>query len=86
MSPIGSLPVAGVEGTLLPGMKESVKVRLQGTDGGDLGIAHAPAPVERGDVLALADGSIWRVVNLIDLDHFGSIARVVDVLCMVEPA
>jgi hypothetical protein len=63
-----------------------IKLRLQDTDGGDLGIAHAPAPVERGDVLALADGSIWRVVNLIDLCDLGSITRVVDMLCMVEPA
>jgi len=63
-----------------------IKLRVQGTDGGDLGIAHAPAPVERGDVLALADGSIWRVVNLIDLDTLGNISRVIDMLCMVEPA
>jgi hypothetical protein len=86
MNPIGSLPADGVEGTLLPGMKEGIKVRLQGMDGSDVGMAHAPPPVERGDVLALADGSIWRVVNLIDLDHFGNVARVFDVLCMVEPA
>ena len=37
-------------------------------------------------MLALADGSIWRVVNLIDLDSLGNIARVIDMLCMVEPA
>jgi hypothetical protein len=69
-------------------------VRLQGTDGEDLGLAHAPAPVEVGDVLALADGSIWRVVSLIDLSYLETRAvfavengkRVVDVLCMVEPA
>jgi hypothetical protein len=69
-------------------------VRLQGTDGEDLGLAHAPAPVEVGDVLALADGSIWRVVSLIDLSYLEASAvfavkngnRVVDVLCMVEPA
>ena len=67
-------------------MKVGVKLRLQRTDGGDVGIAHAPAPVERGDVLALADGSIWRVVNLIDLDDLGSSTRVIDMLCMVEPA
>ena len=36
-----------------------IKLRVQGTDGGDLGIAHAPPPVQRGDVLALADGTIW---------------------------
>ena len=75
-------------------MDVGTKLRLMGTDGEDIGFAHAPAPVELGDVLALADGSIWRVVNLIDLyflegsalidmDH---VARVVDVLCMVEPA
>ena len=71
-----------------------ISVRLQGTDGDDLGFAHAPAPVEVGDVLALADGSIWRVVNLIDLFYLESsplfdvenLNRVVDVLCMVEPA
>ena len=63
-----------------------VKVRLQNTDGGDLGIAHAPAPVTRGDVLALADGSIWRVVNLIDLVDHDNTARVIDMLCIVEPA
>ena len=71
-----------------------ISVRLQGTDGDDLGFAHAPGPVELGDVLALADGSIWRVVSLIDLLHLGSsgrfdvenVSRVVDVLCMVEPA
>ena len=37
-------------------------------------------------MLALADGSIWRVVNLIDLYDLGNITRVVDMLCMVEPA
>ena len=68
------------------GVNVGIKLRLQGTDGGDLGIAHAPAPVERGDVLALADGSIWRVVNLIDLDDLGGITRVIDMLCMVEVA
>ena len=63
-----------------------IKLRVQGTDGGDLGIAHAPPPVQRGDVLALADGTIWRVVNLIDLGDLGNISRVIDMLCMVEPA
>jgi hypothetical protein len=63
-----------------------IKLRLQGTDGGDLGIAHAASPVQRGDVLALADGSMWRVVNLIDLDELGNVCRVIDMLCMVEPA
>ena len=67
-------------------MTVGIKLRLQRADGGDLGIAHAPPPVERGDVLALADGTIWRVVNLIDLYDFGNITRVVDMICMVEPA
>ena len=63
-----------------------IKLRLQGTDGGDLGIAHAPPPVELGDVLSLADGSIWRVVNLIDLYDLDNTTGVIDMLCMVEPA
>ena len=67
-------------------MTVGIKLRLQSTDGGDLGIAHAPPPVERGDVLVLADGSIWRVVNLIDLCDFVNITRVVDMICLVEPA
>ena len=66
-------------------MNVGIKVRLQSTDGGDLGIAHAPAPVTRGDVLALADGSIWRVINLINLEDHDNAARVIDMLCMVEP-
>ncbi len=70
---------------MLGRVKLGTKLRLQGTDGDDVGIAHAPAPVERGDVLALADGSIWRVVDLIDLG-LGNTARVIDMLCMVEPA
>ena len=67
-------------------MNVGIKLRLQGTDGGDLGIAHAPPPVELGDVLALANGSIWRVVNLIVLHDLGNTTRVIDMLCMVEPA
>ena len=63
-----------------------IKLRVQGTDGGDLGIVHARPPVERGDVVALADGSIWRVINLIDLGDLGNVSRVIDMLCMVEPA
>ena len=67
-------------------VKVGIKLRLQDTDGGDVGIAHAPPPVELGDVLALANGSIWRVVSLIDLYGLGNVTRVVDMLCMVEPA
>jgi len=86
-------PLAGATGTLAR-MNVGIELRLLGTDGEDIGFAHAPAPVELGDVLALADGSIWRVVNLIDLYFLeGSglfdmenVSRAVDVLCMVEPA
>ena len=67
-------------------MNLGIKLRLQGTDGGDLGIAHARPPVELGDVLALANGSIWRVVNLIDLYDLDNPTGVIDMLCMVEPA
>jgi hypothetical protein len=63
-----------------------LKLRLQDADGSDLGIAHAPPPVELGDVLALSDGSIWRVVNMIDLSDVGRPTREIDVICMVEPA
>ncbi len=74
-------------------MHVGITVRLQGTDGVDLGFAHAPGPVELGDLLALADGSTWRVVSLIDVSRLESSplvdtvngSRVVDVLCMVEP-
>jgi hypothetical protein len=74
-------------------MKLGVTVRLTGTDGEDIGFAHAPAPVELGDVLALGNGSIWRVVSLIDVFNLRGgpprhhdVARVADVLCRVEPA
>jgi hypothetical protein len=70
-----------------------ISVRVQGTDGADIGFAHAPGPLARGDLLALADGSTWRVVSLIDVTRLDSsplfdmkhIDRMVDVLCMVEP-
>lgn len=67
-------------------MNVGLKLRLQDADGADLGIAHAPPPVDLGDVVALSDGSIWRVVNMIDLTGVGSHAREIDVICMVEPA
>ncbi len=37
-------------------------------------------------MLALVDGSIWRVVNLIDFDDLDNTTGVIDMLCMVEPA
>ena len=74
-------------------MNVGVTARLTGTDGEDIGFAQAPAPVELGDVLALGDGSIWRVVSVIDLISLersalldaANVARAADVLCMVEP-
>ena len=74
-------------------MDVGIAVRLQSTDGGDVGFAHAPGPVALGDTLALADGSTWRVVSVIDVSRLDSsplfdmkgIDREVDVLCMVEP-
>jgi hypothetical protein len=74
-------------------MDVGITVRLQGTDGDDLGFAHAPGPVALGDALALADGSMWRVVSVIDVSRLDSsplfdmedIDRTVDALCMVEP-
>jgi hypothetical protein len=56
------------------------RVRLYDEDGGDLGFAHAPRPVLKGDVLSLADGSLFRVVVVIDLE-----GAPLDALCAVEP-
>jgi hypothetical protein len=74
-------------------MELGIRVRVQDTDGEDIGFAHAPGPVARGDVLALADGSTWRIVSLIDVTRLDgnplfdmtNVDRVVDALCMVEP-
>jgi hypothetical protein len=62
-------------------MEVGIRVKLHGTDGDDVGVAHAPAPVEVGDVLALADGSPWRVMSVIAVYNAGDFAA----LCMVEP-
>jgi hypothetical protein len=59
-----------------------IRVKLHGTDGDDVGIAHAPGPVVAGDVVALADGSAWRVMSVIAVYNAGDFAA----LCMVEPA
>ena len=67
-------------------MNVGLKLRLQDTDGADLGFVHAPPPVELDDVLVLSDGSIWRVVNVIDLSGVGCGTGAVDMMCMVEPA
>jgi hypothetical protein len=44
-------------------------VHLFDADGDDLCFAHAPAPVELGDVLVLADGSLCRVVTLVTVEE-----------------
>jgi hypothetical protein len=46
-------------------------VHLFDADGDDLGFAHAPAraPVELGDVLVLADGSLCRLVSLVTVEE-----------------
>jgi hypothetical protein len=48
----------------------------------DLGFAHAPGPVDPGDVVAGMDGSLWRVISVLDLDGESD---VVGSLCVVEP-
>jgi hypothetical protein len=47
----------------------AARVHLFDADGDDLGFAHAPAPVELGDVLVLADGSLCRVVTLVTVEE-----------------
>ena len=80
-------------GDLHPGAVEpGIRVRLHDANGEDVGFAHAPPPLTRGDTLALADGSTWRVLGLIDVTRLDTsplfdmsgIDRVVDALCMVE--
>ena len=58
------------------------RVRLHAADGGDLGVAHTPAPVELGDVVTSADGRVWVVTNLID---FGASRGALDALVEVRP-
>ena len=57
------------------------RVHLFTGDGSDLGFAHVPGPVEPGDVVALADGSSWRVTSVVAvIESFA-----LDALCQVEP-
>lgn len=57
-------------------------MRVHDVDGDDLGIAHAPWPVDPGDVLALKDGPPLVVVGLVELPDGAAF----DALCRVEPA
>jgi len=58
------------------------RVRLFDADYDDLGVAYAPRPVDPGDLLALDDGSEWRVIAVLDLDE----AKALDAICVVESA
>jgi hypothetical protein len=58
------------------------RVHLYEADYDDLGFAHAPRPVDPGDVVARADGSLWEIVSVLDLDRTGAL----DAVCVVEPA
>jgi hypothetical protein len=58
------------------------RVHLYDADYDDLGFAHAPRPVDPGDVVAQVDGSLWEVVSVLDLDE----ADALDAICVVEPA
>jgi hypothetical protein len=57
------------------------RVHLFDADFDDLGFAHAPRPVDLGDVVTGADGSPWEVVSVLDLDETDAL----DALCVVEP-
>ena len=59
-----------------------VRVRLYGADGGELGLATVPPPVDLGDLLASADGRLWVVTALIVLGDPGD---VLEALVEVEP-
>ena len=53
-------------------------VRLIDSDGGELGVAHMPRPVEPGDLAALEQGFPLRVVGVIhfELDGAEALAEV----------
>jgi hypothetical protein len=57
------------------------RVHLFDEDCDDLGFAHVPGPVEPGDVVALADGSAWKVTDVVPFDD----RTALDALCEVEP-
>jgi hypothetical protein len=59
----------------------SVAVWLFDGQTDNLGLVHAPRPVEPGDVLALADGPALRVTVLVPLAAGGT----VEALAEVEP-
>jgi hypothetical protein len=56
-------------------------IRLFNAAGDDLGLAHAPAPLAPGDLVARQQGQPLRVKAVVDLGPEG----VVDALAEVEP-
>jgi hypothetical protein len=58
------------------------RVRLIGSDGDELGVAHLPRPVEPGDLAALELGFPLRIVGVVALEVGGE----VEVLAEVEAA
>ena len=59
----------------------AVAVWLVGPEAENLGLVHAPRPVEPGDLLALPDGPALRVRLLVPLPAGG----LVEALAEVEP-
>ena len=59
----------------------SVAVWLFDAETDNLGLVHAPRPIEPGDVLALADGAPLRVTLLVELPAGAK----VEALAEVEP-
>lgn len=57
------------------------RVRLHARDGDDLGVVHAPAPIEPGDLVAPAAGPAFVVTALVVLDATDAL----DPLAEVEP-
>jgi hypothetical protein len=42
------------------------RVRAHDPDYDDLGVAHLPARVQPGDLVAFPDGSAWQIVDVVD--------------------
>jgi hypothetical protein len=57
----------------------SVVVSLFDAETKNLGLVHAPRPVEPGDLLALADGPPLRVTVLVRLPGDGKVGAVAEV-------
>jgi len=55
------------------------QVRLIGSDGDELGLAHLPGPVEPGDLAALEQGFPLRIVGVVTRETGGKIEVVAEV-------